>query len=107
MIELVPKIDVTYVSSSLSGAAFKVLMILRELAIRKKKQCLRRNQRFDGWIAISYESLRQRSGVMHIRRVVQEFESNSDIIEVSKGNGVISSYKLNDDLLEMGVENEF
>ena len=107
MYELVRNIDLSYASSLLSGSAFKVLIIIRELAIRKKKQCLQKNQLFDGWIAISYESLRQRSGVMHIRRVVQEFESNSDIIEVSKGNGVISSYKLNDDLLEMGVENEF
>lgn len=104
MYELVRKIDLLYASSLLSNAAFKVLIIIRELAIRKKKQCLRNNQLFDGWISISYESLRQRSGVMHIRRVIQEFESNSEIIKVSKGNGIISSYRLNDDLLEMGVE---
>lgn len=107
MIEFVAKVNLSYASLNLSGAALKVLIIIRELAIRKRKQCLRNNQNFDGWIKVSYESLRQKSGIMHIRRVIREFESNPEIIEVSKGSGSISSYKLNDDLLEMGVENEF
>lgn len=107
MVELIPKVNLSYASFNLSGAALKVLITLREFAIRKKKQCQRNNQRFDGWIKVSYESLRQKSGVMHIRRVIQEFESNPEIVEVSKGSGLISSYRLNDDLLEMGVESEF
>lgn len=106
MIEFVNKINLTYVSSRLSGAAFKVLVVLREIAINRKLQCAKKNQSFDGWISISYESLRQKSGVSHIRRVIKEFEINNDIVEVIKCSGVLSRYKLNDDLLEV-VENEF
>ena len=106
MIEFTSKINLSYVSSCLSGAAFKVLVALREIAINKKLQCIRNNQCFDGWISISYESLRQKSGVSHIRRVVKEFEANGDIVEIDKCSGVLSRYKLNDDLLEV-VENEF
>lgn len=106
MIEFVNKINLSYASSCLSGAAFKVLVALREIAIHKKIQCIKKNQCFDGWISVSYESLRQKSGVSHIRRVIQEFESNNEIVEVLKCSGVLSRYKLNDDLLEV-VDNEF
>lgn len=101
MIEFANKINLTYVSSRLSGAAFKVLIALREIAINKKLQCIKKNQCFDGWISVSYESLRQKSGVSHIRRVVKEFEVNSEIVEMIKCSGVLSRYKLNDDLLEV------
>lgn len=101
MIEFTNKINLSYASSRLSGAAFKVLVALREIAINRKLQCFKKNQCFDGWISISYESLRQKSGVSHIRRVIKEFEVNSDIIEVNKCSGVLSQYKLNDDLVEV------
>ena len=71
-----------------------------------EKLMSKNNQCFDGWISISYESLRQKSGVSHIRRVVKEFEVNGDIVEIDKCSGVLSRYKLNDDLLEV-VDNEF
>lgn len=105
MIEFTNKINLSYASSRLSGAAFKVLVALREIAINRKLQCFKKNQCFDGWISISYESLRQKSGVSHIRRVVKEFEINGEIVDVIKCSGVLSRYKLNEDLLEV-VKNE-
>lgn len=106
MIKFVKKINLMYASSRLSGAAFKVLIALREIAVKRKLQCIKKNQCFDGWISISYESLRQKSGVSHIRRVIKEFEANNEIVAVIKCSGILSRYKLNDDLLEV-VDNEF
>lgn len=93
------------VIKALSGNAFKVFYTLLELTVKERK----RNPNFDGWVQVSYNQLKQMTGVQSIVRVVDEFlelsnEGDDAIIIVDGESGTPNRYKISKELVDERME---
>jgi hypothetical protein len=82
--------NMSYASHVLSGAAFKVLYFLREYTLKKKKT----NQSFDGWISMSYNQLREKTGLSDIAKPIMELQEHTELIKTEATSGISNRYKL-------------
>ena len=85
------------VIKTLTGNGFKVFYTLLELSVKER----RNNKDFDGWVKVSYNQLRQMTGVQSIVRVVDEFlELEDGVIEVRSEDGVSNCYRIASEIVD-------
>lgn len=90
------------VIKTLSGSAFKIFYTLMELTVKR----YRVEPNFDGWIAVSYNQLRQMTGVQAINRYIDELDSEAmeGVIEIRAYNGTSNRYRISKEIIDERME---
>jgi hypothetical protein len=79
----------------LTGSAFKAFHVIHEMTLNQQKL---QGESFDGWVTVSHNQLKNKTGVKAIFRVIDEFKSHPEIIEVMVDKGISNKYRINKDL---------